>query len=60
MSTQTPLNNQQIIDLLLDLDEEIADLHYRFTVHNYKESDLHRRAVEIFLQLRKADKERKQ
>ena len=60
MSTQTPLNNQQIIDLLLDLDEEIADLHHRFTVHNYKESALHLRVVEIFLQLRKADKEGKQ
>ena len=53
MSTQTPLNDQQIIDLLLDLDETIADLRHRFRpLQNHKESDSHSRVVKTVQQLR--------
>ena len=46
------MNDQQIIDLLLDLDETIADLRHRHTIFEHKEMPSHRRVAEAVRILR--------
>jgi DNA-binding transcriptional MocR family regulator len=46
------MNDQQIIDLILDLDETIADLRHRHTFLEHKETPSHRRVAEAVRILR--------
>ena len=46
------MNDQQIIDLLIDLDETIADLRHRHTTLEHKEMPSHRRVAEAVRILR--------